>query len=101
MLEVAVLGTDGGEFAAGACDTAMTFFEQAEMVRGFARLKFGDEVSVQYRNLEEGHDPELAVRVRSGELELPLVLVGGRVAFSGSVPWRDLQIEISEAIAGS
>lgn len=94
-----MLGTDGGEFAAGACDTAMTFFEQAEMVRNLARLKFGAQVSVIYRNLEEGHDPDAAQRVRSGELELPLVLVGRRVAFSGSVPWRDLQSEIVEALA--
>lgn len=99
MVEVAVLGTDGGEFAAGACDTALTFFEQAEMVRSLSRLKFGEAVRVGYRSLEDGRDPEIAERVRAGELELPLVLVDGRVAFSGAVPWRDLQAEIAQALA--
>ncbi len=77
----------------------MTFFEQAEMVRNLAGLKFPNQVEVGYRNLEDGKDPEFAARVRQGELDLPLVLVAGELRFEGGVPWQGIQQEIKEAIA--
>jgi disulfide oxidoreductase YuzD len=98
MVEVTILGTSGEEFGYGACPTAMTFFEQAEMVKNLAGLRFPGSVAVFYRNLEDGKDPELAARVRQGELDLPLVLIQGDLRFEGGVPWQDIQQEIKAAI---
>ena len=99
MVDVTILGTSGEEFGYGSCPTAMTFFEQAEMVRNLAGLRFPGRVEVSYRNLEDGKDPELAARVRQGELELPLVLIQGDLRFDGGVPWQDIQTELQQTIA--
>ncbi len=98
MIDVAIIGTNGEEFAYGSCPSAMTFFEQAEMVQGFVKLRFAGQATVSYRNLEDGQDPELARRVREGECELPLVLFDGQVRFEGDIPWQDIQREIKQAI---
>ena len=98
MIDVAIIGTNGEEFAYGACPSAMTFFEQAEMVQGFVKLRFAGHATVSYRNLEDGKDPELAERVRQGEFELPLVLFDGQVRFTGDIPWQDIQKELKQAI---
>ncbi|MDA8344477.1 MAG: hypothetical protein M0Z66_03240 [Thermaerobacter sp.] len=98
MVEITILGTSGDEFGYGSCPTAMTFFEQAEMVRNLAGLRFPGSVEVAYRNLEDGKDPEFAGRVRQGELELPLVLIQGDLRFEGGVPWQDIQAEIKSTI---
>ncbi len=98
MIDVAIIGTNGEEFAYGACPSAMTFFEQAEMVQGFVRLRFAGQAAVSYRNLEDGQDPELAERVRRGEFELPLVLFDGQVRFAGDIPWQDIQKELKRAV---
>ena len=99
MVHITILGTSGEEFGYGACPTAMTFFEQAEMVKNLAGLRFPGSVEVAYRNLEDGKDPELAARVRQGQLDLPLVLIEGDVRFEGGVPWQDIQSEIRASIA--
>jgi disulfide oxidoreductase YuzD len=98
MIDIAIIGTNGEEFAYGACPSAMTFFEQAEMVQGFVKLRFAGRAAVSYRNLEDGMDPEFAERVRRGELELPLVLFDGEVRFAGDIPWQDIQKELKQAI---
>lgn len=98
MIDVAIVGTTGEEFAYGSCPSAMTFFEQAEMVEGFVKLRFPGQATVTYRNLEDGQDPELATRVRAGELQLPLVLFDGRVRFEGDIPWQDIQRELKQAL---
>ncbi len=98
MVDVAIIGTNGEEFAYGACPSAMTFFEQAEMVQGFVKLRFPGQARVTYRNLEDGLDPEIAERVRQGGLELPLVLFDGQVRFTGDIPWQDIQRELRQAV---
>ena len=97
MIDIAIIGTNGEEFAYGSCPSGMTFFEQAEMVMGFVRLRFAGQASVSYRNLEDGRDPELAERVRGGALDLPLVLFNGEVRFEGDIPWQDIQRELKQA----
>ena len=97
MIDIAIIGTSGEEFAYGSCPSGMTFFEQAEMVRGFVQLRFAGQASVGYRNLEDGRDPELAARVRGGGLDLPLVLFDGEVRFAGDIPWQDIQRELKRA----
>jgi disulfide oxidoreductase YuzD len=98
MVEVVVLGTDGSEFGFGACATAYSPAETAEMIRQLADLKFPGEVRVVYRDLEEGLDPDVAAKVRAGDAELPVVLVDGELAFSGGAPWLDLQERLAEKI---
>ena len=98
MIDVAIIGTNGEEFAYGACPSAMTFFEQAEMVQGFVELRFRGQARVSYRNLEDGQDPDLAARVRQGEFELPLVLFDDKVRFAGDIPWQDIQRELKQAV---
>ena len=100
VVAVTIVGTNGEEFAYGSCPSAMTFFEQAEMVRQLAALRFPDQVRVDYRNLEDGEDPEIAAQVRLGRRELPLVLIDGRVQFEGGVPWQDIQRLLRMAMGG-
>ena len=98
LVEVTIIGTNGEEYAYGSCPSAMTFFEQAEMVRGFVDLRFAGRARVTYRNLEDGQDAALAAEVRQGSRELPVVLIGGEVRFEGDIPWRDIQRELRQAV---
>jgi hypothetical protein len=100
LVEVTIIGTNGEEFTYGSCPSAMTYFEQAEMVRGFVDLRFRGQARVTYRNLEDGQDPGLAAEVRQGSRELPLILFDGDVRFEGDIPWQDIQREIKATILG-